>query len=149
MAHPGGAPMRVSSCVRQFRLAFPPTLILLAITSPGSQLPQSSPLISPDSLNFGSQAVDVSSPAKSITITNRGSSPLFIFKVSASSDFAVTDDCRHPLRHNESCHIQVTFSPTFPGDTKGEITILDNTEGSPHRLIVLGTGVAPPGISSR
>jgi len=140
--------MRVSVCVRQLRLVIPATLLLMAITSSGSQLPQSSPLISPDSLNFGSQPVDVSSPAKSITITNRGSSPLFIFKVSASSDFAVEDDCGHPLHHNESCHIQVTFSPAFPGDTKGEITILDNTNDSPHRLTLVGTGVVSAGMSS-
>ena len=141
--------MRVSVCVRQLRLSIFATLLLIANTSSAFQLPQSSPLISPDSLNFGSQPVDVSSPAKSITITNRGSSPFFVFKVSATSDFAVTDNCGHPLRRNESCHIEVTFSPAFPGETKGEITILDNTDGSPHRITVVGTGVVPAGTSSR
>ena len=139
--------MRVSHCARQLRLAVLVTLVWIAVASFASQVPQSSPEFSPESLNFGSQRVDVSSAAKPITITNRGSSPLFIFKVSATSDFAVSDNCRHPLRHNESCQIQVTFSPAFPGATKGQITVLDNTGDSPHRLTVDGTGVAAAEVS--
>jgi hypothetical protein len=123
--------------------------ILLVSTSFATQLPrQAMPSLSATSLSFGTQAIDTTSPAKSIVITNRATSPLFIFKVSASSDFAVTDNCRRPLRQNENCQITVTFSPTFPGDTQGTITILDSSSASPHRLTMSGTGAAAPGLTS-
>ena len=138
--------MRLKRLARLLRFPLVVPIVLVSIVCFGTQLPTPAmPSLSATSLSFGTQAIDTTSAAKSIVITNRATSPLFIFKVSASSDFAVADNCRRPLRQNENCQITVTFSPTFPGDTQGTINILDSSSASPHRLTMSGTGVAASG----
>jgi centrosomal CEP192-like protein len=107
--------------------------------TPAAQPPQ----FSATAISFPSQSLGTSSEAKSIVITNRATAALFIFKVSASPDFAVRNHCTRPLRRGESCEIQVIFSPTFAGETEGAVTIVDSSEGSPHAITVSGAGRVP------
>lgn len=134
--------MCTSQIARLLKPVLAGTIVLLSTAGLGTRLPgPASPSFSPVSLSFGSQAVDSSSVAQMIVITNHAASPLFIFKATGSPDFAVTNNCIHPLHRNESCQILVTFSPSFPGAEQGSVTILDSSSTSPHRLTLSGTGV--------
>ncbi len=64
------------------------------------------------SLNFGSQGVNTTSPAQSIVLSNYGKATLNITGITASANFAETDNCGTSLASAASCTISVTFSPS-------------------------------------
>ncbi|HKS96923.1 MAG TPA: SBBP repeat-containing protein [Terriglobia bacterium] len=97
----------------------------------------------PQSINFGNQALDVTSAAQTVTVTNAGSAALQISSVTASSLFAETNTCTGPVAAGGgTCTISVTFTPTSAAAETGQITINDNAAGSPHVINLSGTGVA-------
>ena len=99
--------------------------------------------ITPQQLNFGNQALNSPSNPKIMTLINAGSAALSITSIEAGANFAATDTCGTlvpPAGGN--CSIHVTFTPVTLGSTTDQITIIDNAAGSPHRVIVTGTGVA-------
>ena len=52
------------------------------------------------------------------------------------------------LSPNEEYALQVTFSPTFPGDQTGLITLLSNDPTNPEVIVaLLGEGLLPPDIN--
>ena len=99
--------------------------------------------ITPQQLNFGNQALNSTSNPKVMALINAGSAALSITSIKAGANFAATDTCGTlvpPAGGN--CFIQVTFTPVTLGSATDQITIIDNAAGSPHRVIVTGTGVA-------
>lgn len=98
--------------------------------------------LSPQSLNFGNQTLNVASAAQPITLINAGSTPLSITSITGSGDYSVTDNCGTTVpAGGGSCTINVTFTPAAAGSTTDEITITDSAAGSPHHVAVTGTGV--------
>ena len=99
--------------------------------------------ITPQQLTFGNQALGSTSSPQTMTLINAGNEPLFITSIEAGTNFAPTDDCGTLLSPaGGNCTIQVTFTPTTLGSTTNQITIYDNAAGSPHRVVLTGTGVA-------
>ncbi len=90
-------------------------------------------------LNFGVQATSTTSAAKGVTLTNSGDSTLTVSSVSATGDFAQTNNCGS-LSAGGGCTINVTFTPTTSGARTGRVTIVDNAAGSPHVIRLFGTG---------
>jgi len=84
------------------------------------------------SLNFGSQGVNTTSPAQSIVLSNYGKATLNITGITASANFAETDNCGTSLASAASCTISVTFSPSATGAITGTLSITDNASRSPH-----------------
>jgi len=104
--------------------------------------------LSPQSINFGNQALNVTSPAQSITLINPGSSPLQITGITASGDFAQTNTCGTVVPAGSgTCTINVTYTPTTAGPNTDQIAIADNASGSPHNITVTGNGVTGNGGS--
>src|SRR5579863_9167212 len=103
--------------------------------------------LSPTSLNFGNQMVDVSSTAQVITLTNTGTSSLSITNIKISggnhADFSQTNTCGSTLAANASCTISVVFTPSKTGTRTSTVSISDNASGSPQSVALSGTGVAP------
>jgi len=98
--------------------------------------------LSPQSLNFGNQTLNVASTAQAVTLINAGSSPLSISSITGSGDYAETNNCGTTVASGGgSCTINVTFTPVTAGSTTDEITITDSAAGSPHHVAVTGTGV--------
>ena len=118
--------------------------------APGS--PQLIPLVgnapavslSPTVVNFGRQGIKTTSSAQAITLANTGSSPLNITDIAVtganSSEFTQTNNCPDSLAPNTSCAIEVTFSPRATGVRVGAVSITDNAAGSPHVVLLSGTG---------
>ena len=91
-------------------------------------------------LTFSSQGVATSSPSQPITLSNIGTAPLVIAKLTASGDFSESNNCDGELAVSTSCTINITFRPAARGLRKGTLTILDNATGSPHVIRLLGVG---------
>jgi hypothetical protein len=101
--------------------------------------------ISPTSLSFGNQAVNTTSAAQTLTITNTGNTTVLIPSIIAPVGFAETDNCRsltNGLAPAASCTINVTFTPTSATAFTGNLSITDSAQGSPHTVMLSGTGTA-------
>jgi len=100
--------------------------------------------LSPQSLTFADQATGTTSSPMSVRFSNYGTVQLNIASITASGDFAQTNDCGSSLAAGgSSCTINVTFSPTATGALTGQVTIDDNAQGSPHIIQLSGNGVTP------
>jgi hypothetical protein len=97
--------------------------------------------LSASSLSFGQQHVGVASSALSITATNNGTVPITFTSITASGDFAETDNCtKVALQPTTNCVINVTYTPTTAGSSVGALTLTDNALGSPQVVLLTGTG---------
>lgn len=96
--------------------------------------------LSPTSLEFASQAVDTTSPPKTVTLTNSGDTDLTIESISTSSDFAQTNNCPSTMGVGATCIITVTFTPTATGTRTGSLSITDDATGSPQTVSLKGIG---------
>jgi hypothetical protein len=95
---------------------------------------------SPNSLNFDEQPIMQPSVPQIITLTNTGSAPLSISSLTSnSSEFSITT-CGTSLGISKSCQIQVRFTPNDNGTRNGEITLISNAPGSPHKAALTGIG---------
>jgi hypothetical protein len=98
---------------------------------------------SPQKLNFGNEAVSVTSTTQSLMLVNEGSAPLVITSITApSSDFTDSNNCVGTVAAGGgTCTINISFTPIATGSVTDEFTIDDNTATSPHIITVTGTGV--------
>jgi len=107
--------------------------------------------LSPTSLDFGSVAVGTTSPAKTVTLTNVGTTTLSITGIAITGtnagDFAQTNTCGSSLAAGASCTVSVTFKPSAKGSLSGILSVTDNAPGSPQTVSLSGTGTA--GFCSR
>jgi hypothetical protein len=122
---------------------------VLAVTGSGAMAIDPGPLgASPDPVPFGTQAVGVATPAKTVTITdNSGTVPITIRNVSATSDYHVgADNCTgKTLNQTDTCTVDVTFNPSSAGTDNGTLTITDDDtiDGNASQgLSLTGAGVA-------
>jgi len=98
--------------------------------------------ITPQQLNFGNQALNITSNTQAATLINAGSASLTITSIEAGTNFTQTNNCGTLLPSGGgNCIIQVAFAPTSLGATTERITINDSAPGSPHHITVTGTGV--------
>lgn len=117
----------------------PAANIALSGTGVAVATPQVS--LTPTSLVFGSQTINVTSAAKTVTVTNSGNATLTFNNIAASGEFAQSNNCGASLGTGLSCTINVTFTPTTVASKTGSITITNNATGSPHAIALTGSGV--------
>ncbi len=102
--------------------------------------------LSATSLNFGNQTVKTTSAAKTVTLSNSGSSSLSISKIAVSgtnaTSFISSNNCGTSLAAGQSCAIQVQFAPTATGTLSATITITDNASNPSQSVTLSGTGVS-------
>jgi len=120
-----------------------PQIVLL--TGAGVAAPVAS--LSSNTLTFPTTTVAATSPAQAITITNTGGAGLTISNVTATGNFAQTNNCPTSLVGGASCSVSVTFTPTAPGNLYGTVVITDNAAGSPQTITLSGIGAAAPVVS--
>ncbi len=105
--------------------------------------------VSASSLAFGNQPVNSTSATQTVTITNTGTAVVTIPSVIVPAGFAETDNCVSsgglvPMGQTgqTSCTINVTFTPTSATTFTGNLTITDSAQGSPHTVMLSGTGTS-------
>jgi hypothetical protein len=101
--------------------------------------------LTPTSLTFTSQYVDVSSAAQTLTLTNSGNGTLSITGVTLTGadagDFTETaDTCGSSVAAGANCTIEMTFTPSAAGQRTATLNIADNAPESPQTVSLSGTG---------
>ncbi|MFZ3215591.1 MAG: choice-of-anchor D domain-containing protein, partial [Candidatus Acidiferrales bacterium] len=94
---------------------------------------------------FGNQAINSTSAAQNVTVTNSGDAPLNFNNAFASGDFSVSNStCGDTLAVGAQCVLSITFSPTSFGPLTGTLTFNDNAPvpGSTQMIPLSGTGAA-------
>ncbi len=100
--------------------------------------------LAPTSLNFGTVATGVTSPAEAVTLKNSGNASLTITAIALtgtnSGDFLETTTCTSSLAAGASCTIKVQFKPSAIGARRAAVSITDNAAGNPQQVPLSGTG---------
>jgi hypothetical protein len=102
--------------------------------------------LSPTSLAFGNETVEITSSPQVVTLANIGNLPFDITSIQItganSSDFAQTNNCPSSLAGNSNCTINVTFTPTALGNDSASLTITDTAPGGVQTVALTGTGAS-------
>jgi RHS repeat-associated protein len=145
-----------------FQIEFQPTFVgkiegsaAVPVNAPNSNSPQvvnltgtsETPLtVAPASLTFASQAIDSTSTAKPVKITNNSASAVTLSSVVPSGDFQIQPSgttCSltgGTLLAGQICTIEVQFSPTIAGSALGALTVANNASPNPLIISLTGTG---------
>jgi Divergent InlB B-repeat domain/Abnormal spindle-like microcephaly-assoc'd, ASPM-SPD-2-Hydin len=105
---------------------------------------------SPASLSFGNTAIGSTSSSQSVTLTNNQSVGLTISGITASGNYSQTNNCppsSTPLGSDQSCTINVKFSPTAKGSIPGAISV--STDASPGTQPIGLSGTGTGAVSSQ
>ncbi len=93
-------------------------------------------------LTFGPQLFATTSGPQEVTLTNTGAAAVPVYLVSASGEFAQSNDCGGSLAAGAACTVRVRFSPQGLDARKGTLAIAA-AEGV-RVLNLVGTGTEPP-----
>ncbi len=94
----------------------------------------------PASLSFAGTDVGSSSAAKTVTVTNSGTSAASVSGVAVTGDFSQTNNCSS-VATGSSCTVNVTFKPTASGTRTGTLTVTSNANNSPATVSLTGSGI--------
>jgi len=124
----------------------------LSVTDSGAGSPQKVVLsgvgttakLSPLAVAFGSVTVGTKTAAKTVTLTNEGTTIMSITSIAITGtnagDFGQTHTCGSSLAAGASCTISVTFTPAAAGLRLAALAVTDNALGSPQKVTLSGTG---------
>jgi probable HAF family extracellular repeat protein len=102
--------------------------------------------LTPPSATFAKQAIDTTSSAKLLTLTNNLPTPLS-FSISLTGadpgDFASTTSCGSSVPAKGKCTISVKFTPQAAGTRTATLTVTDGANNSPQTVSLTGTGEVP------
>lgn len=112
---------------------------LFRVPIPGLQ-GQASVVAGPSTLAFGDEPVGQTSSAKSVSVTNTGTTPVTIGTIYTSGPYSAVQNCGSSLAETQSCSINVEFSPTTIGTVSGTLSI--PTSAGTQTVSLQGTGTA-------
>jgi hypothetical protein len=114
------------------------------MSGPGVALAAPVVTLGASSLVFASTTIGTSTAAKTVTVTNSGTAPLTITRITIGGttpvDYAQTNNCTTSLAVKASCTISVVFKPTAKGNRSATLNIAGNATGSPRQVSLTGTG---------
>jgi hypothetical protein len=95
-------------------------------------------------VNFPAQVIGTTSSPTTVTLTNIGSAALNMTGFTLiGSEFVQTNNCPATLAVAASCAINVTFTPTSPGNHLGTISLTDDAYDSPQVVQLQGNIPVP------
>ena len=152
LSHPLAAGASCTVNVRFAPSALGSRTATLMITDNASGSPQTVALsgtglapvtVAPAGLAFGSQTVQTTGAAMTVTLSNSLSASVPVSSVAATGPFAVASNgCSPSVGARAKCSIGVTFTPTGTGSQTGTLKIANSAFGSPEQVSLSGTGVA-------
>ena len=103
-------------------------------------------------VDFGPVFVGVASPIRTVTLSNPGSGLLSIEAIDLPEPaFAITGGSCGPLpiriRVDESCTLQLQFTPQSEGSALSPLTFTGTSVSSPDSIVLQGTGLPAPLMS--
>ncbi|MGO9272915.1 MAG: choice-of-anchor D domain-containing protein, partial [Terriglobia bacterium] len=118
-----------------------------SVSLTGTGVGQPAVNLNPASVAFGNQPVGTTSPAQTVTLSNPGNATLSITSIGFTGpnprQFAQNNTCGATLSAAAQCTISLTFTPTVAFSPSANLTVTDNTSGSPHNVSLTGTGTGP------
>ncbi len=103
------------------------------------------------SVVFGSQALNSTSAAHAVKLSNTGNAALSISGIAITGAnakyFGETSTCGSSVSAGASCTISLTFAPVASGATSASLAVTDNAPSNPQSVALSGTGVAEPAVS--
>ena len=109
-------------------------------------------VVSPASLDFGTQLVGAATAPQTVTLTNNNSTALTITSIAvvaitppaAGTDFAIAPGgtCAASLPAGMSCTVNVTFTPSVASAESAKLVFTDVDPSSPQFATLTGTGTA-------
>jgi hypothetical protein len=84
--------------------------------------------------------VGKTSAARTVTVTNTGTTALKISSMQTSGQFASSSTCGSGVAAGAKCEIKVTFSPKSQGEKSGLITLHDSASSKPQIIELNGIG---------
>jgi len=113
------------------------------------------PVISPSSINFGTESIGGTSAAEPVTVTNQSNIALVMASpaVTVTGPFAIaTDGCSGTtLDAQGKCSVELTYTATAAGPQTGTLTFTDNapnTITNPQNVPLVGTGSSLSGTTA-
>jgi len=103
--------------------------------------------LSPSTLTFAKTTEYSTSAAQTTTLSNTGTAPLAIASISATGDYAQTNNCPASLAAGSNCTISVTFRPTYSAARPGWITVNMTDPASLATVTLTGSGVLFPNVA--
>jgi hypothetical protein len=104
---------------------------------------------SPSPLAFGNQTEGSTSAAKTLTVTNSGTTNLTITTVTPGgtnmADFIIgTDTCANAtVSSGKTCTVSIEFAPSTTAAESATLAFADNAPATPQTVMLTGTGAAP------
>jgi len=145
---PSGTGLRTGTLTITDNAAGSPHAISLTGTGAGV----TAPTIAPPSVAFGNQALNSTSTATQVTITNPAVASLLVGSVAISgtnpTDFTIQSNTCGLVLAGTSCSVNVTFTPTGLGSRSASLVITDNATNSPQSVPLSGSGIAATGAMS-
>jgi Tol biopolymer transport system component len=109
-----------------------------------------SPRLNPDTIPFGTHAVDAPAAPAAATLVNAGWGPLSVRRAAitgvARNDYdVVADGCEGRVLHRQdACTVTVRFTPSRPGSRPATLAVPDSYTGSPRTAGLRGSGLRAP-----
>ena len=108
--------------------------------------------VSPTSIAFPNTTVGTTSAAHTVTIKNAGTTTVTFSSIKpGGTNYAefltTTTTCASTLAPGASCSASVAYKPQNTGAASAIYNVSDNIAGSPQKVTLSGTGVAPLTIS--
>ena len=128
----------------------------LTVTDDAVTSPQTVPLsgtgvvavaVTPATLTYGNQVLNVASATQTVTVTNNQAVAINFASIAASGDFSQTNTCGASIAAGASCSVTVTFTPTATGARSGTLTMTDDAATSPQTVSLSGTGVVAVAVT--
>lgn len=109
-------------------------------------------MVLPASETFARQAVDTTSPARTLPVLNNRNAAVtmdgFAFTGTDPTDFAeASTTCGSTLAARKMCKVEITFTPSETGDRSGVLNVNDSATGSPQTAHLSGTAVLQATVS--
>ncbi|WP_246143800.1 choice-of-anchor D domain-containing protein [Actinacidiphila oryziradicis] len=95
---------------------------------------------SPASLTYPSQALNTTSSAQTVTVTNTGTAAATVSGITTTGDFSQTNTCGTSIAASASCTVSVKFTPTASGNRTGNLSIASNASNGTTTVALTGTG---------
>ncbi len=126
---------------------------ILSATLTGVGTGGATPQISTSAMQFGSQLVTSAGAAQSLTLTNSGVAPLYVYSATLSgpnsSDFWIdSSTCGSSIAASSSCSFSISFVPTAAGIRTASLLLTLSAGITPQAISLNGAGMAQACVSS-
>jgi hypothetical protein len=114
--------------------------VSVGLSGTAAAVPQPVVKLSSTTIGFGNMIYGSFPTSQQVTLTNAGNRVLNIGGIVIFGDYIQTNTCGGTLNPNQSCSINILFSPLGLGPRNGTLSITSNAPSSPDVVTLSGAG---------